>query len=112
MANNVIITDKPTVVKYGLTNFKNDSFQDSKPGIRILTEDVTIKIFNHDTKSVSIILKHYVCNKLILNKCSPFDERKNGYIQQYFEIGPKINNEPRKEFFSCQVITSYFNQIP
>lgn len=73
----------------------------------IITEELTVEITNHNRQAVILILKHPVGDKSIQQiTCQSFKQRKDGYIEWYFEIPPATGAQPRKETFSCKVATA------
>lgn len=75
----------------------------------IITEELTVEITNHNPNSAILVLKHPVDNNPILNvECQAFKQRKDGFIEWYFEIPSKFENQPRKETFKCKIVTAKF----
>lgn len=118
IVSDVIVSDEDTARRY---NLPLDTFQQSQQqqvikgfhndgDWHIITEDLKVVITNHNDTPSALVLKHYIGNKKLVDlRCQSFKDRKNGYIEWYFQIPPKSGSEPRKESFTCQIITaSYF----
>lgn len=45
---------------------------------------------------------------IIVYPFKAYKKRENGFIEWYFEVPPLTSPEPRKEKFSCQILTASF----
>lgn len=103
-AYSAIIDNESDAKKYGLK--WNNSYNNDNNRLRILTENLTVDFTNHNKTKSSVILQHYIGDNYILQvNCQDFNVKKNGYIQWYFDVEPKEDGEPRKDHFSCQIIS-------
>jgi hypothetical protein len=82
---------------------------DSSKAWHIITEDLTVDITNRNPDSVILVIKHLIENKLIINiECQAFKQRKDGFIEWYFQIPPQSGDVTRKETFKCKIVTAGF----
>jgi hypothetical protein len=127
ISNDVIVNDESTMNKFKLpTNVfingqseqiygqqqqqivKGGKYIDGRRW-HVITEDLKVEIKNHNDRPVSLVLKHFVWNKhLVETRCQSYKDRKNGFIEWYFEVPPRTSPEPRKEKFACQIITASY----
>lgn len=120
ISSDMIVDDESTMHKFklptnGFTNgqeeqqiVKGGKYIDDRRW-HIITEDLKVDIINHNDRPVSLVLKHFVGNKyLVETRCQTYKNRKNGFIEWYFEVPPKISLEPRKENFTCQILTALY----
>jgi hypothetical protein len=109
VSNDTIIQDEATARKYNIpieTFSKTYTRRDDREW-HLITEDLKVDITNHNIKPSALVLKHYVGNKLLVNvRCQEYRDRKNGYIEWYFQVPSGTNTEPRKEKFICQIMTA------
>lgn len=126
ISNDVVIEDEDSMRKYKLpmNGFKSESnnqgYQQQQQQFvkgkyiderrwHVITEDLKVEITNHNYRPVSLVLKHFVGNKyLIQTRCQAYKDRKNGFIEWYFEVPPRTSPEPRKEKFACQILTASY----
>jgi len=94
--------DNDTAHKYNLPTIRDKSWH-------ITTEDLKVDIINHNTSPSSLVLKHYVGNKKLVDlRCQQYKDRKNGFIEWYFQVPPMSDSKPRRENFTCQVLTASY----
>ena len=75
----------------------------------IITEDLTVDITNHNDKPSALVLKHYVGTKLLVDtRCQMYRRKEGDFIEWYFQVPPRDGPEPRKEKFSCQILTAAY----
>lgn len=109
ISNDYIVEDENTMRQYKLP--LNTIHQHTVDDRRwhIITEDLKVDITNHNDRPVSLVLKHFVGDKFLVDiRCQAYKDRKNGFIEWYFEVPPKISSEPRKDKFSCQILTASY----
>lgn len=109
VSNDFIVSDEATAQQFNLPPdaFNKNQNNQNNQNWHIITEDLTVKITNHNTKLSSLILKHYVGDKFIVEtKCQPYKKRENGFIEWYLQIPPKISLE--KNAFFCQIVTAAY----
>ena len=106
IVTDVIVSDDETARSYDL---KHPIKNDNNNQWHIITEDLKVEITNHNDTQSSLVLKHYIGDKKLVDmRCQAFKKRDNGFIEWYFQIPPKSSSEPRKEQFSCQIVTAMF----
>ena len=116
VVSDAVVPDEETAKRY---NLPLDSFKRKQEGSSngnkkegdwyIITEDLKVEITNNNKNASSLILRHYVGNKkLVTLRCQTYKERKNGYIEWYFQIPPKSGDAPQKDTFTCQILTAAF----
>ena len=109
--SDVVVSDETTAKQYNLPleTFSKSYKKSDDREWHVVTEDLTVDITNHNTNTVSMILKHHIGNRLLIDtRCQQYKDRKNGFIEWYFQIAPISNNIPRKDKFTCQIITAGF----
>ena len=123
ISNDITVEDEDTMRKYklpmnessfnGNVNFnqqtmKADNYVNERRW-HIITEDLQVDITNHNDRPVSLVLKHFVSDKfLVETRCQTYKNRKNGFIEWYFDVPPRTSAEPRKEKFTCQILTASY----
>lgn len=109
ISNDIIVQDEETARKYNIpleTFAKNYQRHDDSEW-HLIIEDLNVEITNHNIKPSLLVVKHYVGNKLLIDlKCKSYKERKNGYIEWYFQVANNMGIKPRKENFTCQILTA------
>ena len=117
VVSDAVVPDEQTATRY---NLPLDSFKQKQQGAGnvenrdsnwyIITEDLKVEITNNNKNPSSLILRHYVGNKKLVSlNCQTYKERKNGYIEWYFQIPPKSGDNPQKDTFTCQILTAAFH---
>lgn len=112
VVSDIVIRDEATAKQYGLPTetFSKTYQHNDNAEWHIITEDLTVDLINHNDVVSSLILKHFVGNKLLVNiNCKTYKQRKHGFIEWYFQIPPKTGDEPRKERFSCKILTASYH---
>lgn len=73
-----------------------------------ITEELKVEIINHNSTNVVLLLKHYIGHKALLDiQCSQYKNRKNGYLEWYFQVPARITT-PQKVIFSCHIVTGHY----
>jgi hypothetical protein len=117
IVNDMIILDEMTARQYNLpletfinkTEINNEKRQRDDRQWHVLVEDLTIKITNHNLKSSMLLIRHFVGDKMIVDtRCMNYSKRKNSYLEWYFQIPETKENNPRKDNFTCQIVTASY----
>ena len=99
---NDVEVDNDLAHKYNLPIIHDKSWH-------ITTENLKVEIINHNTTPSSLVLKHFVGNKKLVDlRCQQYKDRKNGFIEWYFQVPPMSDSTPRKDHFTCQVLTASY----
>lgn len=114
VSNDIIVNDEATARKFNLPleTFSKGYKRRDERDWHIITEDLKVDITNYNTgpsQGSSLVLKHYVGNKyLVETRCQAYKDRKNGFIEWYFQVPFGTSSQPRKENFSCQIVTASY----
>lgn len=94
-----------TVLDHEMTDdeIKTHSLDNQK--WHMITENIEVEIINHSDKPATLILKHFIGEKKILEVSCEKYNRKREFIEWILQISPMTNNEPYREMFNCKIVT-------
>lgn len=99
-----VVTDEAMAQEYNLPSSTGGNEK-----WHITTENVTVSITNHNRKQSTLVLKHYVGKKLLLDtRCQQYKRRKDGFLEWYFEVPARTGENPFKHTFTCQILTASY----
>lgn len=112
VVTDVIVPDEETARRYKLpleTFLKRDTDSSDERQWHVIVEDLTVDITNHNIKPSTLLIRHFVGDRLIIDsKCMNYTKRENNHIEWYFQVPPKQDSDPRKDTFSCQIMTASY----
>ena len=108
-SSSIVITDKETADKYGLTFQDSDNSEKAQTEAkwRLVTDNIKVDISNRNEKDITLIIKHYVGDRKLVNiSCQQFEKREDGFLEWYFNVPATVDELITRQEFVCKVVTA------